>query len=134
MGYKEMVASKTVRELMAMKSSLESSADDVGCFSADDPELLQAVERELERRAGETAEDYWDCQCEGFCLHSKFQDACQRCGSRREYSPHSRVVRLEEEIRNLIRVIQCLKDDDVQRLLDEALSPEMKSLLAGLWS
>ena len=108
MTYIQMVASKTIKELVAMKRSLESSIDDVGCFSASDPQLLQAVEAELERRSCETTEDYWDCECEGFYLHSKDQDACPKCGSRHQDSPDSRVVELEEGIQNLIRTIQCL--------------------------
>jgi hypothetical protein len=50
MAYSEMVASKSIEELVAMKRSQEASMDDVGCFSAYDPELLQAVEAELEKR------------------------------------------------------------------------------------
>lgn len=50
MGYSELVASKSVEELVAMKLSQEASMDDVGCFSAYDPDLLQAVEAELKNR------------------------------------------------------------------------------------
>jgi hypothetical protein len=134
MSYTAMVASKTIKQLVAMKRSLEASMDDVGCFSASDPQLLQAVEAELERRNCETTEDYWDCECEGFNLHSKDQETCPKCGARHEDSPNSRVVKVEEEVQSLIMVIQCLKDDDVDRVLDNALSPEMKARLAEWWS
>lgn len=134
MIYSQMVVSKTIRELVAMKKSLEASADEVGCFSAWDPQLLQAVEAELEKRNGETTEDYWDCECEKFHLHPKDQDLCPKCGARHEDSPDSRAVEVEEEIQNLIRAIQCLKDDDTGRVLDNALSAEMKTRLAGQWS
>lgn len=33
------LGSEAIKELAAMKRSLESSSDDVGCFSACDPEL-----------------------------------------------------------------------------------------------
>jgi hypothetical protein len=130
MSYTGMVTSKTIKELVAMRRSLELSADEVGCFSACDPQLLQAVEAELQKRNCETSEDYWDCECEGFHIRSKDQDACPKCGARHEDSPESRVVEVEEEIQNLIKAIQCLKDDDVGRVLDNALSPEMKARLA----
>lgn len=130
----EMVASKTIRQLAAMKRSLESSADDVGCFSASDPELLQAVEAELEKRSCETTEDYWSCECNGFHLRSKDQDSCPKCGARHEDAPYSRMVEVEEEIGNLMSAMQCLKDDDVDRILDSALSPETKARLAARWS
>ena len=134
MAYADMVASKTIKELVAMKRSLESSSDDVGCFSACDPQLLGAVEAELEKRACETTADYWDCQCEGFCLHSKAQDLCSRCGARREDSPRSRAVLVAEAMQDLIAALQCLNDDDVGWVLDNALLPEMRIRLAGRWS
>lgn len=134
MTYTEMVASKTIKQLVAMISSLESSADEVGCFSASDPQLLQAVEAELERRNCETTEDYWECECEGFCLHSKDQDACPEYVARHEDSPDARVIKVEEEIQDLIVAIQCLRGDSVDRMLDNALSPEMKAHLVRWWS
>ena len=129
MAYADMVASKTMRELIAIKRNLELAADEVGCFTGDDPDLLEAVEAELGKRKGQTTKDYWDCQCEGFHLRSKDQDKCPGCGARREDSPDSLAVKVEEEIQGLSRAIQCLKEDDVYAMLDNGLSPEIKARL-----
>jgi hypothetical protein len=129
MAYTDTVRSKTIRELLAMKRSLELSADDVGCFSANDPELLEAVEAELRKRNSQTTDRYWSCKCEGFHLHSTDQDDCPRCGARKGDSPRPLVVEVEEEIRNLAETIGRLKEDDVHALLDTALSPETKARL-----
>lgn len=96
MTYIEMVASKTIKELAAMRKSLESSIDDVGCFSANDPELLDAVEAELRKHSSEITKDYWNCEC-GRLLHSNDQDRCPDCGARREGAPDSEVVEAEED-------------------------------------
>jgi len=132
MAYADMVASKSIRELIAIKRNLKLAADEVGCFTGDDPDLMEAVEAELEKRKGQTTRDYWDCQCEGFHLHSKNQDKCPDCGARREDSPDSHAVKVEEEIQGLSRAIQCLKEDDVYVVLDSALPPEIKAHLKWL--
>ena len=129
MAYADMVASKSIRELIAIKRNLKLAADEVGCFTGDDPDLLEAVEAELGKRKGQTTKDYWDCHCEGFRLHSRDQDKCPDCGARREDSPDSLAVKVEEEIQRLSRAIQCLKEDDVYAVIDNALPPGVKAHL-----
>ena len=39
----------------------------------------------------ETDPDWWDCNCEKYFVHPKYERSCSRCGAKRDEQPDSRV-------------------------------------------
>lgn len=43
--------------------------------------------------------DFWDCECEGEYIHSRFREFCIRCGCLRRDQPYSRASEVSRFLR-----------------------------------